>query len=442
MKLHKILFGCAAAMALASCVSEEFPKSNTQEMGTLHIGVEAQQPMKTRGNEALIAVTDFPVTVYDANGKIVKDNLNGNKELSFANSSEIPESILLPVGTYYLESHTPGEMEAIMDKPYYKGIDTTEVIKGEHIHSTIICKMANTSISVVLEKKFLDAFTSWTLTLNDGISNGEGHAISFSKDDVKVDGTLATIYWKLSENISTIRVDFTGVTTDGRPITTSDNLTKRNATETYNGSNLNFGGGDALVINLEPVASDKGIININFNVRIFDLNAEEHEAVVELIDNGNGPFQPGDDDNPVNPNPGGDNIPITVDLPQDMTVDADTDPSLGDTKILTPNGIKSLKVIIKSTCDDMTSALQDVADTYEGVDFIHGAEVVGNNNLVSFLAELGQEITVPSTGQTEYTFPIGNFFGFLLMLEGTHTFEMTIEDLDGNTKECKLNLTI
>lgn len=440
MKLYNFFLGCAAAMALASCVSEEFPKSNTQEMGTLHIDVEAQQPMKTRGNEALIAVTNFPVTVYDANGKIVKDNLNGNKELSFANSSEIPESILLPAGTYYLESHTPGEMKTIMDVPYYKGIDTTEVIKGEHIHSTIICKMANTKIHVVLSQEFLKTFTSWYLTLNDGKGSGEGHVISFSNKDVQ-NNELPTIYWKLGDDVSEIKADFNGVTTDGRTITTDVTWKKEKVTETYN-SSTNFGGGDALEIEIKPVAANKGIIDIYFNVSIFDLNAEVSEAVVELIDNGSGSFESGDDDNPVNPNPGGDNNPITVDLPQDMTVDADTDPSLGDTKILTPNGIKSLKVIIKSTCDDMTSALQDVADTYEGVDFIHGAEVVGNNNLVSFLAELGQEITVPSTGQTEYTFPIGNFFGFLLMLEGTHTFEMTIEDLNGNTKECKLNLTI
>lgn len=440
MKLHKILFGCAAAMALASCVSEELPMSNTQEMGTLHIGVEAQQPMKTRGNEALIAVTNFPVTVYDANGKIVKDNLNGNKELSFANSSEIPESILLPVGTYYLESHTPGEMEAIMDNPYYKGIDTTEVIKGEHIHSTIICKMANTSISVVLEKKFLDAFTSWTLTLNDGISNGEGHAISFSKDDVKVDGTLATIYWKLSENISTIKVDFTGVTTDGRTITESDNLTKLNATETYNGSSLNFGGGDALVINLEPVASDKGIININFNVRIFDLNAEEHEAVVELIDNGNGPFQPGDDDNPVNPNPGDDSS-ITLNLPNNMTVNAATDKSLGDTYIKCDNGIKSIMVTVVSDSEEMNESLEGLNENY-GVDFIGGAEIVGNQDVVQLFEDLSQPLSVPTEGAIDYTFPIGNFFNLLAFLSGEHTFNLVVEDMQGNKKDGSLTLTV
>lgn len=437
MKLHKIFLGCAAAMALASCVSEEFPKSNTQEMGTLHIGVEAQQPMKTRGNEALIAVTDFPVTVYDANGKIVKDNLNGNKELSFANSSEIPESILLPAGTYYLESHTPGEMDNIMDKPYYKGIDTTEVIKGEHIHSTIICKMANTSITVILEKKFLDAFTSWTLTLNDGISND---AISFSEDDVK-DGKLATIYWKLGENVSTIKVNFTGVTTDGRTITLEEQeIKKEKATMTYNGSSKNFGGGDALEITLSPVAADKGIINIYFDVSIFDLNAEISEAVVELIDNGSGPFEPGDDDNPVNPNPGDDSS-ITLNLPNNMTVNAATDKSLGDTYIKCDNGIKSIMVTVVSDSEEMNESLEGLNENY-GVDFIGGAEIVGNQDVVQLFEDLEKPLNVPSVGDTEYTFPIGNFFGLLGFLSGHHTFNLVVEDMQGNKKNGSLTLTV
>jgi hypothetical protein len=56
--------------------------------------------------------------------------------------------------------------------------------------------------------------------------------------------------------------------------------------------------------------------------------------------------------------------------------------------------------------------------------------------------ELGQTLAVPSEGDLEYTFPIGNFFTLLSVLSGEHDFTLTITDMQGNTKNGKLRLTV
>lgn len=125
-----------------------------------------------------------------------------------------------------------------------------------------------------------------------------------------------------------------------------------------------------------------------------------------------------------------------------MVVDMSTDPSKGDTQIEAVNGIKSIIVKVSSTSPAMTGALADLGGEYEGIDFENGTEVVGNEGLVALFMDLGQELSVPAEGDKEYVFPIGNFFTFLVILPGDHTFTLTVTDMNGNTKDGQLTLTI
>ena len=62
--------------------------------------------------------------------------------------------------------------------------------------------------------------------------------------------------------------------------------------------------------------------------------------------------------------------------------------------------------------------------------------------MVRLFGDLGQTLAVPAVGDTEYVFPIGNFFTLLAFLPGEHSFTLTITDMEGNTKDGLLKLTV
>ena len=330
-------------------------------------------------------------------------------------------------------------MERIMNAPYYKGTEPSEILKDATTQSTITCRMANTSITVHYDQDFLDLFTSWTITFDDGTDN----ALSFTNDDGE---TPASLYWDLGDGVEKLTVNFRGVNKDGT-ITAKNELTKSQATETYDGQSTNFAGGDAVVVNFTPVEATTGYVTVGITASIFGQNAEEVPAVVEIVYNGTfTPDDGGNDPQPgVDPQPGNDNA-ITLTLPAPLAFamgeGASLDPALGDVHIEAQNGLKSLMVTAESTNPDMVASLEAVGSGY-GLDFVSaGVEVVGNNDLVSFFSSLGQTLSVPAEGDTSYDFPIGNFFVLLDVMSGTHTFHLTATDLNGNTKTGAVVITV
>lgn len=421
MNIFKIsLMSSAIGLGLSSCVSEELPSGlERKENGSMSINVDMLRPSSTRAVET----KDFPVKITST-----KDN---TLIKSYDKASEVPNKITLPVGNYFAEAHTPGELQKIMTTPYYKGRDDFEILQGINTKSTVTCKMANGSFKVKYSDEFASAFATWTISIDDGTES----VIQFTNEDGL---TPATIYMTFEENVNFLTTNFKGTTTSGSKISTSNKLTKKQASEQYDNDDENFSGGDAIVINFSPVESAEGdITGITLNANI-SFEETEKWYDMEVTDKGAG----GDNDNTGGGNTGGDSSTITLDLPSNMTVDASTDPSLGDTYIYAENGIQSITVGITSTSPEMIASLQDLAGNYEGVDFLSSTEIVENQNVVTLFNDLGQSLDVPTKGQESYTFPIGNFFLLLAFLPGEHTFSLTVTDMNGNSKSGSLTLTV
>ena len=421
MNIFKIsLMSSAIGLGLSSCVSEELPSGlERKENGSMSINVDMLRPSSTRAVET----KDFPVKITST-----KDN---TLIKSYDKASEVPNKITLPVGNYFAEAHTPGELQKIMTTPYYKGRDDFEILQGINTKSTVTCKMANGSFKVKYSDEFASAFATWTISIDDGTES----VIQFTNEDGL---TPATIYMTFEENVNFLTTNFKGTTTSGSKISTSNKLTKKQASEQYDNDDEYFSGGDAIVINFSPVESTEGdITGITLNANI-SFEETEKWYDMEVTDKGAGE----DNDNPGGGNTGGDSSTITLDLPSNMTVDASTDPSLGDTYIYAENGIQSITVGITSTSPEMIASLQDLAGNYEGVDFLSSTEIVENQNVVTLFNDLGQSLDVPTKGQESYTFPIGNFFLLLAFLPGEHTFSLTVTDMNGNSKSGSLTLTV
>ena len=418
----KLLLGAMGISALTACTNESFEGFGGKETGVAQLNINIKNPeSKNPETRAITETSDFPVNIYNAQGE---------KVLSYEAASLIPEKVTMEVGNYTVESNTPGIIRKTMTEPYYRGVESMEILKGVTTNAEVICKMQNSLISISYGSDFREVFTSWEITVSDNIDTNYG----FTHNS----GSSIYLYFG-EEGAKELTINFRGVTTEGSTIASRSKLTKNQADESYDDDRENFTGGDALKLNFTPTeATDGKITGIGINA---DVVFEETttDVIVEVIDKP-GLEEGGGTEEPIDPTPGEDNA-ITLNLPADMTVSGVTDPALGNTYIKADNGLKSIKVKISSTSDEMISSLQDLSAGY-GVDFIAGAEVVENQNLVNLFTSLNQTLSVPNEGDKEYTFPIGNFFKLLVFLAGDHTFDLIITDMSGNTKSGKLVLTV
>ena len=423
MKIYNnILAGTLTLMAFASCMSEDLESKFTAggDKGTLELGVELLQPARRD-----VSTVNFPVVIKDASGSVVKE---------YATVAEVPASIVMAVGSYTVESHTPGEIAKSMSNPYYKGASDVEIVKDVTSPVNVVCKMANSQVNINYDEEFRNVFTAWEVTIDDGSET----ALSFTQSS-----TTNTIYWYFGEaGVKQLVVNFRGTTTTGNTIAARNVLTKnQSSTGGYDDDNTNFTGGDLITLNFAPTESTEGNITgitLSANV-VFDETAEDINVGVIDVPGLNDPTGGGD-----NPG-GGDTEGITLNLPADIAMAvggaAALDKSLGDTYIAAGAGLKSIMVRIESDSEDMNGSLGDLSEQY-GVDFLAGAEIVGNQNVVSLFESLGQKLSVPAEGDKEYTFPIGNFFGFLQLLTGKHRFHLTVTDMNGNTQSGSLLITV
>lgn len=409
-------------MAFASCMSEDLESKFTAggDQGTLELGVELLQPARRD-----VSTVNFPVVIKDASGSVVKE---------YATVAEVPASIVMAVGSYTVESHTPGEIAKSMSNPYYKGASDVEIVKDVTSPVNVVCKMANSQVNINYDEEFRNVFTAWEVTIDDGSET----ALSFTQSS-----TTNTIYWYFGEaGVKQLVVNFRGTTTTGNTIAARNVLTKnQSSTGGYDDDNTNFTGGDLITLNFAPTESTEGKITgitLSANV-VFDETAEDINVGVIDVPGLNDPTGGGD-----NPG-GGDTEGITLNLPEDISMavlGADAlDTSLGDTYIAAGAGLKSIMVRIESDSEEMNSSLAKLGTEYN-VDFLAGAEIVGNQNVVSLFESLGQKLSVPAEGDKEYTFPIGNFFGFLQVLAGKHRFHLTVTDMNGNTQSGSLLITV
>ena len=423
MKIYNnILAGTLTLMAFASCMSEDLESKFTAggDQGTLELGVELLQPARRD-----VSTVNFPVVIKDASGSVVKE---------YATVAEVPASIVMAVGSYTVESHTPGEIAKSMSNPYYKGASDVEIVKDVTSPVNVVCKMANSQVNINYDEEFRNVFTAWEVTIDDGSET----ALSFTQSS-----TTNTIYWYFGEaGVKQLVVNFRGTTTTGNTIAARNVLTKnQSSTGGYDDDNTNFTGGDLITLNFAPTESTEGNITgitLTANV-VFDETVKNINVGVIDVPGLNDPAGGGD-----NPG-GGDTEGITLNLPADIAMAVggakDLDKSLGDTYIAAGAGLKSIKVRIESSSSEMNEQLVALAAEFD-VNFIAGAEIVDNQNVVRLFDSLGQSLSVPAQGDKEYTFPIGNFFSLLQILAGEHRFNLTVTDMNGNTQSGSILITV
>lgn len=434
--------GAAVVLSLSSCELKEemWGKSSEQPSGILQLGVSVKQPASmTRATTSDIdAQNTYPVTIEG-------DNLT--EPLVYASAAVIPADLRLPVGEYTITAHTPGEMEKKMTSPYYGGTETIVIEDGLTVKASVVCKMKNSRIQMKYGDDFLNAFDSWTITINDGSET----VLSYS--NVPEEQGTTPIYWAFAENtVTTIKSNIRAVTSSGNTISESKSFKKSDAAESYDGVSDNFGGGDALVFQMGATESSSGTVT-GVTVNTF-ISFEENDETVEIptVDEPTGPIEPENPDTPTEPT--GD-LTVTYTMNEVDLFETGVTYSIASLsndyinsviKISAPAGLQNMLVTI-------IGGNEGFAEIVEGMGFTN-RDLVGDTELGDLLSSLGVKVPMPEAGATTYDFPIGQFFTMMNLNGATtndnygddyHTFSIKIVDKSGKesgTKEVSLKVTI
>lgn len=433
MKLTKYFYIGAVVASLSSCVSEDLNTAleSRESKGYMALDVTLLEPRSTR---AVTPVTDFPVVVYDKDGNVVN---------SYNKVSDVPATVVYNVGEYTVESHTPGELGegTATQYPYFYGTETMEITKGITTDVEVLCKRKNGSVQVVYDEAFTNFYDTWTITVDDNA----GVAPVFP-DSKREDPNF--VYWNFRDKLSSLTVNFKGTTKDGTNISSRQDIKKSNPKEvqlSYDDDSEYFHGGDCIVLEFKLKMDGHGTVTgveITATTSLFGEETSSQETI--FVTDSEDSFEDVDDGGNDDPQPQDNSIVLTLFNPITFAMGEGSglDKSLGDVEISAEKGIKSLMVTAESTNPDMVESLIAVGAGY-GLDFVNaGVEVVGNNDLVSFFSSLGQNLSVPAEGDTYYKFPVGNFFVLLDVMSGTHTFHLTVKDMEGNTKSGSVVITV
>lgn len=436
MKLSNYIAFCLFALAcLASCEMREEIKggSNDSGMGLLELSVQAKSPVVTK---ATVSTDDFPVS-------IVGKSVDGEEvERVYDAVAELPESILLPVGTYSVISHTKGELGKKMESPYYKGSSDMEIKKDITSSAKVTCKMQNSRIQLKYSSEFLVKFAKWTIMLDDGSET----ALSIEETSASASTSPAPIYWYFGEGgAETVTLNIRATTIEGNTVTMAPYVFKKeDAAEKYDDvDNPNFTGGEALIIDLKPGNEEDPTTGTVKSISVsISVIFENHNEVVDI------PVEDKEETKP-DPDPDPDEGDVSVTLPVDFTYSLSgtpAKPASADAILKASAGMKSALVRIVTDNEDFRTTLQDAEFDEPGA-LLTGANLIGNQGIQSLFDSIeleevdGSAKKTPIEGVTEYTFPIAAFFNFLAFT-GTHQFYITLTDMNDKEVEKVLTITI
>lgn len=430
MKLTNIIaLSTAAILCLASCeMKNELTGSlvSKEDIGAVELEVSVKQPVsQTRAEE--VATNNFPVTIQGTSTGVT-DVLK-----EYATADEVPSSITVPVGEYTISSHSPGTLEKQMNAPYYAGSTNITVTKDVASQVDVVCRMANSRIQMLYGEDFKEAFSEWTITIDDGSEM----ALSYTQANLTPDA----IYWHFDDNVTAITVNIKAKTVEGNTVTESRTFKKSDAAENYEEVGDTFTGGDALEIKMGTVESSTGdLTGITITTNITFEN-ESESVEIPTTD----PDEPGEGGgDPVEPGEGA----VTLNLPEDVTysIKEGNAPASADAYIASEAGLDKIIVTITAGNEAFQAIL--IKLTMDGQSFLAengGVDLIDNSDFGNLVSTVGSQ--APTDGTKEYTFPIGTFFTFLDMTGATdpgksHEFHITVTDKNGETATGVFKVTI
>ena len=168
MKRHIIAIGytlCLLAVFLISCNDDR----NLVSTGVLYLNVDA----------TLLTKVETEVT-YEA---LRVDILQGEDTIKSYSDylTEIKgERLILPVGMYTVAVRSNNISNAGWETPFYQGKEDIEVKQGEITNAKIVCKIANTKVSVEYGKSVKEHFIDYRTVVSTSLDS-----LTFTRDEYR-----------------------------------------------------------------------------------------------------------------------------------------------------------------------------------------------------------------------------------------------------------------
>ncbi len=414
----------ALSAALVACVSSCELKDELRgedgaasDMGALELAVDVQGASRADANVPsagdmyveVVGTEDAAEPVYSG----------------FYRDMENP--VRIPIGTYSVKAHTEGEIKKQMPSPYYGGSQELVISKDITSQAEVVCKIMNTKVTMGYGDNFKGKFSSWTITLD----NGKESVLTFTEKGE------APVYWYLAEDeVSSLTLNFTGVTSDAEAETISwqKSFSKADADEVYEDDDKFFTGGEALDITFdieesgEPEPGNRPQISFDITVDLtFGDTNETVEIPVEDVTEPGGGEEPEPTDEIVISDNG------TGYLENGVTVSGGAYPTDVAVVMDVKNGIKSVYVKIATTNSTFESMVRDM-----GLVDGDGMDLASES-----AASLASLFPLPQAGATGYTFTMSDtLFGLLANFAGKHDFTLTVIDANGNQQSATLTINI
>lgn len=425
---YTLLAGIFAFASLTSCeMKDELLNKGEEstEVGYLDLGlaVDASSQSVTKADEATTTTTTVSATGFDV--EIFKKN-EETAYKTFTYDGEM-EPVELPVGDYTVYAHSTGKTtdSKYKGEPFYGKETPFSVEANETNGMTVICTMMNTKIQLTYDQELEDVFKSWNITVTDGTN--------IEKLEYERTGELeqpSPFYWFIAENVSIIKVIFTGYKEDGTPITESRSITKPSTA----GSQY-WEAADALSVTIKPGEADptdpSGVTSIEITANLTwntDGKTDNIEVPVEDTDDTE---EPGDgdgdgDDEVAAPTLEGEYLGKTV------TYDKGSGKAFPDVtvKMNVPGLIQNIMIKATTTDPDLEGAFKPLGflDEPDGVDLVDN----------STLGQMGMDL--PVRGKDSYEFVLGSLGSMLTV--GEHTFTVKVIDQKGQSVSGSLSFSI
>lgn len=428
---HTLTWALCALLSLASCEMKDeiFDKNQiTGDVGYLNLAVSAQNKVTKAATDegtttnSSVSVDNFEVEISNSEG--VYKQFDSYAELQDAGK------ITLPVGEYTVTAHTPGNIAPKMDYPYYNGEESLKITKETETSAKVVCSMQNTKIQLNYGETFATVYKSWDITVSDGSDN----ILTYDETDLNP----AATYWLIADNVSDISVRIVAYLQDGTKITEDRSITKPDDAE----SNY-WSGSDALTITMEPgtptVPDDPNGATINIKVEVSFSDSEVTQEIP--VEGGNDGGEEGgettDPDEGDGDGEGSATAPTLSGEYLNKTVNFDV--SAGTDNFPTVEIIMDVSEGIQSVVVKAETNNTNLERILNGMGFSSGVNLVGTTAPV-LVAALGK---IPQSGDKSYTFSVnGTIKEALAASSGTHTFDVTVTDLKGQSVNGTLTFNI